>query len=268
VLKKIYLLLTILLITSCVKPTTQYPSMTTAEINAEKKYQQELVNNKKIEKEEKQMKKRLKHQEVLFNVASKILPAGAKLCNELDKGQSGCVYEFVLDKSSTINAYADGKKIIVTHGMMDFANTDDELAVVLGHEYAHNIMGHIKAKKQNISLGNIFGSMVDVLANSQGVSTGGVFSELGTMAGAYGYSKEFEKEADYVGLYITGSAGYDIDKAPEFWRKMSLRDEKSIHNGFTHPTNPERYIALGKTIREIKRKKQRKQALLPNIRIN
>jgi len=266
--KIIYIILATIFVTSCVKPTTNYPSMTLAEIEAEKKYQQSLVNKKEIDNRTQQMDKKLRHQELLFSVAKKIMPAGADLCNELGKSSGGCVYEFKLDKSKEINAYADGKNIIVTEGMMDFARDPNDLAVVLGHEYAHNIMGHIRAKQQNVGIGSVFGSLVDVLASSQGVSTGGVFGDLGTMAGAYGYSKEFEKEADYVGLYITEKAGYDIDKAPDFWRKMSLRDSNSINNGFTHPTNPERYIALGKVIREIKRKKQSAQAMLPDIRIN
>lgn len=266
--KIIYLIMATIFVTSCAKPTTNYPSMTLAEIEAEKKYQQDLVNKKEIAKREKEMEKNLKHQELLISVAKKIMPAGAKLCNDLGNGSDGCVYEFKLEKSKEVNAYADGKNIIVTEGMMDFARDPNDLAVVLGHEYAHNIMGHIKAKKQNVGMGSIFGSLVDVLATSQGMSTAGLFGDLGTMAGAYGYSKDFEKEADYVGLYITEMAGYNIDTAPDFWRKMSLRDSDSIQKGFTHPTNPERYIALGKTIREIKRKRQSEQAMLPNIRTN
>lgn len=263
--KIIYLLLTVIFVTSCVTTTTQYPNMSQQEIEVEKRYQQDLVNKKNITKEEKQMKKNMEHQGTLYSVASKIMSAGANLCNEMGKAANGCVYEFELDKSQVINAYADGKKIVVTQGMMDFVKNDGNLAVVLGHEYAHNIMGHIKAKQQNMGVGTVLGTLVDSVASTQGVSTGGMFGDLGRYAGAYGYSKEFEQEADYVGLYITHLAGYDIDKAPEFWRSMSLRDEESIHNGFTHPTNPERYIALGKTIREIKRKKDAGQALLPNL---
>ena len=96
---------------------------------------------------------------MLYDVAQKIMPAGARLCNQLGNGSNGCVYEFKLDESDVINAYADGKRIIVTQGMIDFAKTNDNLAIVLGHEYAHNLMGHIKAKKQNIGIGNIFGSL-------------------------------------------------------------------------------------------------------------
>jgi predicted Zn-dependent protease len=263
--KIIYLLLIVTFVTSCVTPTTQYPGMSKQEIEAERRYQQNLVNQKKITTQEKQMKKNIKHQGTLYSVAGKIMSAGADLCNQMGKAANGCVYEFELDKSKVINAYADGKKIVVTQGMMDFVKNDGNLAVVLGHEYAHNIMGHIKAKKQNMGVGTVLGSLVDSVASSQGVSTGGMFGDLGRYAGAYGYSKEFEQEADYVGLYITHLAGYDVDNAPEFWRSMSLRDEESINNGFTHPTNPERYIALGKTIREIKRKKESRQALLPNF---
>ena len=66
---------------------------------------------------------------------------------------------------------------------------------------------------------------------------------------------------------IKEKTGYDIENSPDFWRKMSLRDEKSIKNATTHPTNPARYIALGKTIAEIKRKKKNGTVLVPNLKL-
>ena len=40
-------------------------------------------------------------------------------------------------------AFADGTKVFLTRGMMRFAQSDEELALVVAHETAHNIMGHI-----------------------------------------------------------------------------------------------------------------------------
>lgn len=264
---KKFVVLLCLVVCACASPTTHYPDINKAELERERQKQQEFVNNKKISDREKKGLKRIEQQKRLIEVSTQILKGGVELCNKLANPKNGCVYEFELSKEKQVNAYADGKKIVVSPAMMNFAETDEELAIVLGHEYAHNIMGHISSKKKNILFGNLLGIALDAAASSQGLSTGSAFSKLGGGLGAMQYSQEFEKEADYAGLYVTYLAGFNIDKAPEFWRKMSLRNEASINNAVTHPTNPERYIALDKTIREIKSKKKKGQPLLPNIRV-
>ena len=178
-----------------------------------------------------------------------------------------CIYTFELtEENRQLNAYADGKKIYVTPTMMRFTKSDDELAVVMGHEYAHNLMEHSKSKKSNMVVGNILGFAVDMLASYQGVSTGGAFSDIGTNVGALSYTQSFEKEADYVGLYVTALSGYNINSAPGFWRRMSLKDNRSIVESTTHPTTPERFVMLKKVVEEISLKQKKKQPLLPELK--
>ncbi|MEK7244722.1 MAG: M48 family metallopeptidase, partial [Pseudomonadota bacterium] len=54
-----------------------------------------------------------------------------------------CDYGYGIDPKEIVNAFADGKSIYIARGMMQFAETDEELATVVGHELAHNLMGHI-----------------------------------------------------------------------------------------------------------------------------
>ena len=56
------------------------------------------------------------------------------------KAETHCDYGVALKMSGAVNAYANGKSIVVTTAMMDFAESDDELALVVGHELAHNTM--------------------------------------------------------------------------------------------------------------------------------
>ena len=252
----------ILFVTSCVKPSTQYPGLTPEEIVAEQVIQKKLATDQKNSISY----NKVNSQSRLQVVAPKILKAGGGLCQQIGKQNNGCVYDFQIEKSDQINAYADGKKIVITEGMMKFTKNNDELALVLGHEFAHNMMGHIAARQQNVGVGTMFGTLLDSLAVSQGINTNGIFSNLGTYAGTLKYSQEFEKEADYVGLYITKLAGFNITNSPEFWRRMSIKDQKSIYTASTHPTNPERYIGLGKAIREINLKKSNGSRLVPNIK--
>ena len=62
-----------------------------------------------------------------------------------------CSYPVRLVNDQIINAFADGKNIIVTAGLMRFVESDDELALIVGHELAHNTMEHIQKNEQTSS---------------------------------------------------------------------------------------------------------------------
>ena len=257
--------LSIFFLSACALPKSNYPKVDAGELKEEIKIQQEYVANDMIRKRENKMRRKIENQKKLLEVSSRILEAGSALCNDLTDGEYGCFYEFELSQSKRLNAYADGKKIYITTAMINFLKDDSELALVLGHEYAHNLMGHIKSKKVNAAVGYFLGTVADAFAATQGFA-GNAMGKLGADLGGLSYSKDFEKEADYIGLYIASLAGYDVSEAPKLWRRMSLKDDEAIYVGKTHPTNPERYIALGKTISEIKRKKRQGVMLVPDLR--
>lgn len=170
---------------------------------------------------------------------------------------AGCDYTYSINPGSDINAFADGDSIFVESGMMEFVRTDEELATVVGHEVAHNLMGHISKQQGNAAIGFVF----DLLAAGLGVNTQGAFSN----AAARAFSQEFEAEADYVGLYLTARAGFKIDSAPQFWRRMGVRHPGNIktNHAASHPATPYRFIALEKTVGEIRRKQKDGLPLVP-----
>jgi predicted Zn-dependent protease len=128
----------------------------------------------------------------------------------------------------------------------------------VAHEIAHNTLGH-KTKR----IGNILlGSLLDIaVAATTGANTQGAFGRLGGMA----FSKGFEAEADYVGLYVAARAGYEIADAPNFWRRMAVEHPGNIKKNFsaTHPSAPERFTALEETVRQIEKKRQNGELLMP-----
>ena len=170
-----------------------------------------------------------------------------------------CAYPIGMLSDSAVNAYADGDSVYVTSGMMKFTESDDELAIVVGHELAHNTMDHIGKSRGNATIGLILDAL---LAAAAGVDTGGTFTE----AGAGAYSQEFEAEADYVGLYMTARAGYGIDEAAYFWRRMGAEHPGSINHASSHPTSASRFVALEKTTAEIQRKISSGVPLTPDIK--
>ena len=172
-----------------------------------------------------------------------------------------CAFPVVLGQGDEVNAYADGRQVIVQRGMVRFANNDTELALVVAHEIAHNSMSHIRSKMTNYALGSILDIAVQVLLK---VPTQGLFGN----AGARAYSQDFESEADYVGLYIMARAGGDIDSAPQFWRRMATLSPAAIQSSHmsTHPATPQRFVALEETVKEIKAKQAAGQPLTPNLK--
>lgn len=177
-----------------------------------------------------------------------------------------CDFRVTLAPGDIKNAYADGKNIVVYKGMMDFFRTDEEVALVVSHELAHNSMKHIDAQQTNATVGGLVGLLIDVAAAFGGVNTNGDFSRLGSNVGAGMYSVAFEQEADYVGLYFMASAGYDIDDVADFWRRMATLDSRAITLKSSHPTTPERFVAIEATVKEIKEKKDAGQALNPELK--
>lgn len=177
-----------------------------------------------------------------------------------------CAYSVVLADSMQVNAYADGERIVVARGIVEALSKDEELAFVVAHELGHNVMGHLDAKKQNMVVGGVGGAAVDIAFAVLGVNTGGAFTKLGMQSGAGAHSIGFEREADYVGLYFVALAGYNYADAPNLWRRMAVINPGSIDFSKSHPSAPERFVALEETVKEIDAKKARREPLRPNMK--
>ncbi|TNE25781.1 MAG: hypothetical protein EP349_10485 [Alphaproteobacteria bacterium] len=192
---------------------------------------------------------------------------GGKIANTTLTPVQSCAFSVYIDqKASNLNAYADGQNIVVSRGMMRFVESDTELALVIAHELAHNAMGHVDKKKNNALTGALGGLAIDALLGAAGVSTGGQFGQVGMQAGAMSYSVAFEQEADYIGMYFMERAGFDTANVATFWRRMAVEQgNAAIQIRSTHPTSPERFVAISRTHEEIQTKRKRGQALAPNM---
>ncbi len=206
-----------------------------------------------------------KHTDASFTAGKPLMMTVARNGQNSTKSVSpvlACDFYLAVEDKNDVNAFADGKGIVFSKGMMKFAENDDELAVVMGHELGHNLNRHIDAKKTNLA----GGMLLDVLAGAVGgVNTGGMFSGMAANA----YSQDFEREADYVGLYLTARAGYEIDHAANFWRRMAVENPATIKQSHTasHPATAERFVSLDATVDEIQDKLAKKQKLQPDSKL-
>ena len=98
------------------------------------------------------------------------------------------------------------------------------------------------------------------------MNTQGGFTKQGMEAGATVFSQDFEREADYVGVYLLARAGRSTAKAPNFWRRMAQEDPHSIKFASTHPTSAERFVRLEQASHEIEQKLARGEDLRPEMR--
>lgn len=180
-----------------------------------------------------------------------------------------CAYNLKYDAGMRdINAATDGKNIYVTQGMMSIVS-DEELAVVLGHELGHAIMHHIPKDAINTAGLVIVGGMIDGITSLVGIDF--AVREKLLLIYTNTYSPRFEKEADYVGLYLVARAGGNTAAAAPFWRKMAAEngmDMVKLPFGVirTHPDSPERFVALDEARKEIDVKKRKGEDLMPNLR--
>ena len=171
-----------------------------------------------------------------------------------------CDYPLILLFNDAVNAWADGEKIYITTGMLRFVENDEEIALIIGHELAHNTRGHVAAKRGNVLLGAILGAAVSVLS---GVDV----TDIGARSGAGTFSQDFEAEADYVGVYHVGRAGYDVRKAASFWRRLGASNPAAIYfAGGTHPSTAKRFLALDRAVAEFERKREKGLPLFPDER--
>jgi beta-barrel assembly-enhancing protease len=169
--------------------------------------------------------------------------------------QMVCEFPTLLVRSAEINAAADGRVLAITSGLFELTRSDDELALILGHELAHNILGHLKnvpAPKEKP------GGLLDAFLRA---TIGTAVAKTVTPP----YSVENEKEADYVGLYLMARAGYNITAAEAFWRRLNETTRAKAVNA-THPSGEDRLRALQGAIAEIKAKQKTKQPLEPNLK--
>jgi hypothetical protein len=144
-------------------------------------------------------------------------------------------------------AMANGAIWIYT-GLID-SFTDDEVAIILGHELAHFTHEHSRRGMKSSALTQSLAALgASALVGALGGGTAGEIANLaalvGTTALASGYSRELEDQADRVGLRYAYEAGYDpyagLDVWDRFYERFGQNDQVSNFLLGTHSRPSER----------------------------
>ena len=183
-------------------------------------------------------------------IARKLIPYTAQWSDRA----RGWQWEVNLIGSKQINAFCmPGGKIAFYTGILDQLKlTDDEVAMIMGHEMAHALREHARER------------LVKTQATNMGLRLGAQLlglGDLGTLAANLGgqlltlqFSRSDESDADLVGLEIAARAAYAPTAAVSLWRKMGQASGgKTGGLAFlsTHPSGPQRIQELEENVPKV-----------------
>ena len=142
-----------------------------------------------------------------------------------------------------------GGKIAVFTGILDALKlTDDELAVVLGHEMAHALREHARARAAKVSLTNVGALAI-------GLVIGGNVGELARQGGGLlnlKFNRDDERDADLIGMELAARAGYDPKAGITLWEKMGQVAKNAAPPWLsTHPSGDDRIKRLREALPQV-----------------
>jgi Zn-dependent protease with chaperone function len=215
---------------------------------------------------------------LIARAIQRVRPYALAVCQEVRAGV--CVWDIRISPDRSPNAAAGpGGRVIINRGIADFAENEEQIALVVAHELAHQAANHVATSQQNQVVGAILGALIlgvaaayagrgsyygaDIARTSMdaGASIGGAIGRIS-------FSKEQEREADYLAAVILYRAGVDLDRARGLLVTMaraSARRETGLLD--THPAGPERLAAWDRAVADIRHRNGRlpERALAPAV---
>jgi predicted Zn-dependent protease len=193
-------------------------------------------------------------------VAKDLLPYTQKWHDRAKEWQ----WDITVIKTPAINALCmPGGKIAVFTGILDALKlTDDELAVVLGHEMAHALREHARARTAKITLTNV-GTL------AIGLVIGGNVGELARQGGgllALKFNRDDERDADLIGLELAARAGYDPRAGLTLWQKMAQVAKNAPPTWLsTHPSGEDRIRRTQDALKQVMPLYEKAKAAKPPV---
>jgi predicted Zn-dependent protease len=176
-------------------------------------------------------------------------------------------FEFFGVNDRMINAFATfGGYVGVNTGLLLNAETESELAGVLAHEVSHITQHHLarQISQGKVASMAVLAAMVVALLAAHSSSSAGMGAAVGAQAGVIqsqlGFSRDFEREADRVGLQNLNKAGFDPSGMSGFFARLQKATRVYENNApvylRTHPLNTERIADM-----------QNRESLLPSHQV-
>jgi predicted Zn-dependent protease len=189
----------------------------------------------------------------LREIAQKIIP----FANEWNPRVSQWKWEVNLIGSNQINAYCmPGGKIVFYTGIIKTLNlSDDEIAVVMGHEMAHALREHARERMGKSTATQGLARLGGLLASSWlGIDPN--LADAVAQGGAnllnLKFGREDESEADLVGMELAARAGFDPRAGVTLWQKMAAANKGAPPQWLsTHPSSSSRIADMEASLPQV-----------------
>lgn len=153
-------------------------------------------------------------------------------------------YKIYLIDDPVVNAWTiPGGYIYFTTGILEFAESDDELANIIGHEVGHNECKHthkgLLREKGQETVTDLFEQFTGIKVDPQIPQTMMYYSTLPLIA----FGQIDELQADRTGFYLANKIGYNPEKGLEFWKRSAKNETENYFDKFmrSHPYSSKRY---------------------------
>ena len=174
-------------------------------------------------------------------------------------GEARQDFEFFVLRDTTLNAFAMPGGFIGVHtGLITAAQSESELASVIAHEISHVTQRHLArmlGKQSQAQVVSMLAMAVAILAsrNNPDVATGALLAgQAAGIQSQLNYSRDFEREADRLGINLLEKSGYDIRDMATFFERLQNFGRLYENNapGYlrTHPLTTERIADMGNRI--------------------
>lgn len=205
----------------------------------------------------------------LLRIAQKITPHADRWNERAASWQ----WEVSLIDAPDVNAFCmPGGKIAFFTGLIDQLRlTDDEIAIVMGHEIAHALREHGRERVAKGGLLNLGAVIISWLLDVGDI--GHAIIGQGAQLTMLKFSRDDEIESDIVGLDIVARAGYDPRAGIALWQKMDRLEQRASPQWLsTHPAGSNRIAQIRKHLPDVlplyARSKGVAPAALPPYRSN
>jgi len=163
-----------------------------------------------------------------------------------------CGFRVELGNADNVNSYADGRRIMVTRGMMNFVRSDEELAYVIAKEMAHNALMQPRKLGSAAAARDLINSLMPVYPYSGSEDKTSSIKPM---------PSQMDALADRLSLYMLTRGAHSINGTIAFWQRLAQQVPESVQNGHTalHPATADRVAAMEKTIADIKARRRGKK---------